>query len=371
VVSIVGTRPEAIKMAPVVEALGARGALRQEIVLTGQHGSLGAWAAGTGVSVSELDLDLREQTAGEICDSLRHAIARRLLALRPDLLLVQGDTSSALSGALAAMDCGVPLAHVEAGLRSGDLQQPWPEEGNRIRIDALASLLFAPTALAAERLRIERPAGQIHLTGNTGIDALLKARPSCLAPPPSSARKQVLVTCHRRENWHRLGSVAAALKQMVRELPVDVTFLFHSNPHLQRLARSLLGQERHISLKQPVEHREMVCLMDRSWAILTDSGGIQEEGPALGKPVLVLRDVTERPEAVDTENIELVGTDPARILTAVRTLLADADRYHRMSRPSFPFGDGQAAPRIAKVIEEFLMAATGGPQSALARASRR
>lgn len=353
-VSIVGTRPEAIKMAPVIRALGAFSELRQEIILTGQHRAVEGALGEPHPPLRELDLDLRELTAGEICETLHHAISLALLRLRPDLVLVQGDTSSAVAGALAASDCGIALAHVEAGLRSGDLQQPWPEEGNRIRIDRLARLLFAPTADAAARLDRERVMGAVHVTGNTGIDALLEARPMPGAAPLAEQRRTVLVTCHRRENWSAVPNVAAALKRLVREMPLRVEFILHTNPGLRRTMTRLLEGEPHIALLEPIDHPAMVLRMDRSWLILTDSGGVQEEGPALGKPVLVLRDVTERQEAMATENIELVGTDPERIVAAVRQLFDDTDRYRRMSRPSFPFGDGHAGPRIAAAVGDFL-----------------
>lgn len=356
VVSVVGTRPEAIKMAPVVRALAARPGLRQELILTGQHGGLEAAFDLPPAAIRSLHLNLAEQTAGEIREALRDALCRQWRRPRPNLVLVHGDTSSAVAGALAARDCRIPVGHVEAGLRSGDLQQPWPEEGNRIRIDGISALLFAPTDAAAARLAEERVAGSVHVTGNSGIDALLHARSAGRATAPPEDRRMILATCHRRENWGELESVSAALKRIVRELPLRVVFLLHSNPRLRQLLSELLGDEPHIVPLGPVEYEEMVALMDRCWLILTDSGGLQEEGPALGKPVLVLRNVTERGEALATDNIELVGTDADRIVSCTRRLLDNPERYERMARPSFPFGDGRAGPRIAAVIEQFLLA---------------
>jgi UDP-N-acetylglucosamine 2-epimerase (non-hydrolysing) len=341
-------------MAPVIRALTERPGLRQEVILTGQHGSVERALGKPLPPLRRLAVDLREQTAGEISEVLQHAISLALLRLRPDLVLVQGDTSSAVAGALAAADCGIAVAHVEAGLRSGDLRQPWPEEGNRIRIDRIAQLLFAPTAIAAARLSQERVTGDVLVTGNTGIDALFDARAALGEWSLHAERRTILVTCHRRENWGALPDVAVALERIARELPLRVDFVLHLNPQLRRTMIKLLEGRPNIALLAPVEHREMVRLMDRSWLILTDSGGIQEEGPALGKPVLVLRDVTERSEAMETDNIELVGTDPGRIFAAVRRLLDDEERYRRMSRPSFPFGDGHASQRIAAAIETFL-----------------
>jgi UDP-N-acetylglucosamine 2-epimerase len=356
ILSIVGTRPEAIKMAPVIRALSERPTLRQELILTGQHKQIDEHFSLPRRSIHKLDINLKEQTAGEIQEALHEAIFRRIRRRRPDLLLVQGDTTSALAGALAARDCAVPVGHVEAGLRSGDIQQPWPEEGNRIRIDALADLLFAPSETAAQNLSVEpRVTGRVHVTGNSGIDALFHARLSCPIPR-GGERKMILVTCHRRENQGpELARIAAGLKRLVRERPVEIVFPLHTNPHLRRAVKRLLGSEPHIALIDPVGHREMVSLIDRCWLVLTDSGGLQEEGPALGKPVLVLRNTTERQEGVASANVELVGTDPDRIFAAVSTLLDDQERYGSMSEPNFPFGDGHAAPRIVDIIEDFLL----------------
>jgi UDP-N-acetylglucosamine 2-epimerase (non-hydrolysing) len=356
IISVVGTRPEAIKMAPVVRALAERPGLDQELVLTGQHRDLEKMFDLPAHAVHQLDVNLREQTAGEICEALREALCHHLSRRRPDLVLVQGDTSSALAGALAAKDCGIKAGHIEAGLRSGDLLQPWPEEGNRVRIDALADILFAPSDAAARNLAAERQVrGAVHITGNSGIDALFHARSLCPAVPSADQRRTVLVTCHRRENQGaELRKIAAALKRIVRELPLQIVFPLHPNPHLRRSVRQLLGQEPDIALIEPVDHGRMVCLMDSAWLILTDSGGLQEEGPALGKPVLVLRNTTERGEALESENLELVGTGPERIFAAVSNLLHDPQHYARMSRPSFPFGHGGAAPKIADIVEDFL-----------------
>ena len=356
VVSVAGTRPEAIKMAPVVRALAGRAGLDQQLVLTGQHRDLARLFELPAGAVHQMNLNLAEQTAGEICEAIRHALGLLFARLRPDLVLVQGDTSSALAGALAAKDCGLAVGHVEAGLRSGDLLQPWPEEGNRIRIDALSDLLFAPSKAAAQNLEREPIGGAVHVTGNSGIDALFDARSLCPARAAACERKTILVTCHRRENQgNALKQVASALKRLVRELPVQLVFPLHTNPHLRGSLRRLLGRQPDIALIEPVGHSEMVCLMDRCWLILTDSGGLQEEGPALGKPVLVLRERTERSEAVESENLELVGTDPERIFGAVSRLLEDEERYERMARPSFPFGHGGAAPAIADLVEAFLL----------------
>lgn len=354
IVSVVGTRPEAIKLTPVLQALAARDDLDQSLVLTGQHSGLAA--SFDFLEVEDLAIDPREQSAGELRENLHYALLRCFAHRRPDLVLVQGDTTSAVAGALAARDCRIPVAHVEAGLRSHDLLHPWPEEANRIDIDRVSTLLFAPTPNAARNLAAEPYiTGEIHVTGNSGIDALFQAREAALeAVPGSDDRRVVLVTCHRRENRPELPNIAAALKRIVRQLPIRIVLPLHPNPFVRRAVEPLLKGEPHIDLLEPVDHEQMVRLMEQSWLILTDSGGLQEEGAALGRPILVLRSVTEREEALESENAELVGTDPVRIFAAVSCLLADDEKYERMARPTLVFGDGRAAPRIAETIGRFL-----------------
>lgn len=351
VLSIIGTRPEAIKMRPVLGALGALPFIEQRLLLTGQHRSLASRLAQ--VEPVELGVDLTEQSPGELCDALQEHISRHLVRHRPSMVVVQGDTTSALAGALAAKECGVPVAHVEAGLRSFD-REPWPEESNRVVIDSLADLLFAPTKAAAANLASERRVkGSIHVTGNSGIDALLQAIRPTAEGLGRSRRRRIVVTSHRRENQARqLREICAALKRLVRELPVEILFLMHSDPRRRSLIEcELTGIER-IRLSDHVDHAEMVELLLGSWLVLTDSGGLQEDGPTLGRPVLVMRTVTERIEAPD--NIALVGTDADAIFGAVHELLLSDTRYARMAKPAMPFGDGQAALRIAAIIGSWL-----------------
>jgi UDP-N-acetylglucosamine 2-epimerase (non-hydrolysing) len=356
IVTVVGTRPEAIKLAPVLRALSGRAEFDQRVILTGQHPDLADNFAF--VPVDDLAIDPSEHSAGELRERLHDALCRQLGRRRPKLVVVQGDTTSAVAGALAARDCDIPVAHVEAGLRSHDLRQPWPEESNRIAIDEVSALLFAPTSQAAGNLVAEpRVTGSVHVTGNSGIDALFEARaaaPAALAE--AGTRKTVLVTCHRRENRGLvLAGIATALKRIVRQLPIEIVFLLHPNPHVRRAVEPLLAGEDHIVLLEPVDHAGMVGLLSRAWLILTDSGGLQEEGAALGRPVFVLRNVTERAEAIETANAELVGTEPGRIFAAVSALVRDEAKYARMARPSLAFGDGRAGPRIAELIEDFLL----------------
>jgi UDP-N-acetylglucosamine 2-epimerase (non-hydrolysing) len=278
-----------------------------------------------------------------------------LLRTRPDLLIVQGDTSSALGGALAAFASGTKLAHVEAGLRTHDLRLPWPEEGYRTRIDARADLLLAPTELASANLRREGVPGAIHITGNTAIDALL----SVVAELPSAQRvsesRRVLVTCHRRESWGEgLGSVVRAVQLLAADGVAAIEVILPPNAYVATTMRQALGAVANVALLEPCGHRELIEQMRGADLVLSDSGGMQEEAPALGIPLLILRDKTERPEGIKTGNMRLVGTETTAIVTEARRLLNDPLAYAAMSRPAFPYGDGRAAPRIAEIIADWL-----------------
>ena len=273
----------------------------------------------------------------------------------PDLVVVQGDTSSALGAALAGFTAGIPVAHVEAGLRTHDPSLPWPEEEYRTAIDADADLLFAPTELAAANLRAEKVDGKIHVTGNSGIDALLGT--VSRLPPPSlrdSRVRRLLVTCHRRESWHDgLGSIAAALAELAGQ-GVEADFILHPNPFVATSMRRLLAGIPGVRLIDPCGHEELLLRMRDADLVLSDSGGIQEEAPALGVALLILRGKTERPEGIATGNSRLVGTDRGRIVSEVRRLLDDPAALAAMSRPVLPFGDGRAGPRIASIIMSWL-----------------
>ncbi|HEU5286139.1 MAG TPA: UDP-N-acetylglucosamine 2-epimerase (non-hydrolyzing) [Sphingomicrobium sp.] len=353
---VIGTRPEAIKLAPVARALAARD-VRPSLILTGQHADLDPADHGLGAySATRLHCPGAQDPHSHV----RSVTAAVLEQLRkpPDLLVVQGDTSSALGGALAGFSAGVPVAHVEAGLRSHDSAMPWPEEEYRTAIDANADLLFAPTALAAANLRREGVGGTIFVTGNTGIDAVMKVRSEL--PPPSlrdRALPRLLVTCHRRENWgDGLGSVAMALRQLADEGTASIDVVLHPNPHVTRTIERLLGGCFAITLLPPCSQRRLVARMRDCDLMLSDSGGVQEEAPALGVPLLVLREKTERPEALWSGNMRLVGTDTDQILAAVRDLLGDPVALAAMAEPSLPYGDGRAGYRIAALIEHWLAA---------------
>jgi len=279
-----------------------------------------------------------------------------LLLNAPDLLIVQGDTSSALGAALAGFAAGIPVAHVEAGLRTHDPSLPWPEEEYRTAIDADADLLFAPTELSAANLYAEKVPGDIHVTGNSGIDALLEA--ASRLPPPSLCergnKKRLLVTCHRRESWgDGLESIAAALTELAAQ-GVEIDFVLHPNRFVASKMRHFLAGTRALRLLDPCGHDELLRRMRDVDLVLSDSGGIQEEAPALGVPLLVLRDKTERPEGIAAGSSLLVGTDRRRIVTEVERLLGDPVALAAMSRPVLPFGDGHAGPRIAAIIMTWL-----------------
>lgn len=292
-----------------------------------------------------------------------------LLRDAPDLLVVQGDTSSALGAALAAFTAGVAVAHVEAGLRTHDPQLPWPEEEYRAAIDADADLLFAPTETAAANLRAEHVRGAIFITGNTGIDALFNAASRLPAPNlHDRGTPRILVTAHRRESWREgLRSIASAVAMTSDCAVFDV--ITHPNRHVTRTMRALLGGMRNVNLLPPCSHGELVRRLRDADLALSDSGGIQEEAPALGTPLLVLRDKTERPEAIASGNAMLVGTDAGRIAAETRRLLRDPVALAAMSRPSLPFGDGHSAPRIATIIAAWLNSEGRAPAQDYRRAA--
>jgi UDP-N-acetylglucosamine 2-epimerase (non-hydrolysing) len=276
----------------------------------------------------------------------------------PALLIVQGDTSSALGAALAGFDRAIPVAHVEAGLRTGDPTSPWPEEAYRTAIDRRATLLFAPTEGAAANLAEEGVPGAVFVTGNSGIDALRTAEAQ-LAPPSvhERARPCLLVTCHRRESWgDGLAGIAAALRAIAASDLADIRFVLHPNAHVAATMCAALGGCRGIELVAPCGYAAMLGLMRDADLILSDSGGMQEEAPGLGVPLLVLRDKTERKEGIASGNARLVGTDPERIRCEVERLIGDPVALTAMGRRAFPFGDGFAAPRIAGAIEDWLKA---------------
>ncbi len=370
VLVVFGTRPEAIKMLPVIAALEARARFRVVVCATGQHRDLVSPVLALFGRPADRDLGLmtEDQALPALTARVLSAVSAVISETRPDLVLVQGDTATALAAALAAFQARVPLGHVEAGLRSFDLARPWPEEGNRIAIDCLADLLFAPTEGAAQNLQREYGRrGRIVVTGNTGIDALLTVARRLDTDPAlretvghslpalDPARRLILVTAHRRESFgHGLAGICQALVTLAARGDVEIVWPVHPNPTVCSTVATGLAGSTAVRLTQPVGYAEMVALMRRASLILTDSGGVQEEAPALGRPALVLRDVTERPEALASGVVRLVGTAPARILAEAVRLLDDAEAYAEAARPVFPYGDGRAADRIAAEIERWL-----------------
>lgn len=378
ILSVFGTRPEAIKMAPVVRALAAEPLMTSLVCTTGQHrGLLNQVNAAFGIE-PDADLDLMRHAQG--LTHITTAVLERLPAvferLRPDRVLVHGDTTTSFAAALAAFYAGLPVGHVEAGLRTHDLSSPWPEEANRQLTGRLADVHFAPTTLARANLLAEGvPAARIEVTGNTVIDALLLARDRvgdehrAAVRGLDAERRVILVTAHRRENHGAgLAGLCAALRTIAGRGDVQIVYPVHPNPQVAGPVHAALGDVPDVHLLAPLDYLPMVALLDRSHLVVTDSGGLQEEAPSLGKPVLVVRDTTERPEAVEAGTVELVGTNPERIVAAVTRLLDDAGRYGRMARALNPYGDGQAAGRIVRRLSGSTEGAASGGRRVFAKA---
>jgi UDP-N-acetylglucosamine 2-epimerase len=368
VMTVLGTRPEAIKMMPVVREIRRRPALEQTICITAQHRQMLDQVFSAFGESPDLDLDIMapNQSLGELTARVITRMNDVLSQERPQLVLVHGDTTTAMATALAAFYARIPVGHVEAGLRSFDLQRPWPEEYNRVAIDSIADFLFAPTVTAAENLGREYARrGKIVVTGNTGIDAVLQIAERFDAEPALEARVAarygyldsnlplILVTGHRRESFGSgFQSICEGLAAIAARDDVQIVYPVHLNPQVQGIVRERLGRQPRIFLIDPVDYLDMVFLMRRARLLITDSGGIQEEGPALGKPVLVMRDVTERPEAVACGVVKLIGTDAEVMQREVAALLDDPAVYAQRARKVFPYGDGTAARRIVDVLEQ-------------------
>lgn len=354
---VVGTRPEAIKCSPVILECRTSKHLDVEVLSTSQHRELVDEVFEFFGIQPDVDLDLMREHS-----DLKGLIARawegiysHYEAKRPNIVLVQGDTSTAMIAALAAQYQQIPVAHIEAGLRTYDKTMPFPEEINRRVITSVADMNFAPTPLAVENLKSEGiPQDEYILVGNPGIDALLQARERTEIPQRSDDdARMILVTCHRRENWGvPLSRICTALRRIAEMHPtVRIVFLVHPNPEVSQSVRMHLDDLSTIEIRNAVPYPEMVRHMLMADLILTDSGGIQEEAPVLGKPVLVLRETTERREAVEQDAALLVGTDPDKITQQVERLLAIPEEYARFAKARSPYGDGQASRRIRECIE--------------------
>lgn len=376
---VAGTRPEVIKLAPVCFALRESATLEPVLLSSGQHREMLDQAFGVFGLRPDRDLHLMQpgQTLPDLTARVVASVSAALREMKPAAILAQGDTTTVLGAALAAFYERVPLGHVEAGLRTYNFEAPWPEEMNRRLADPISQWCFAPTEWSAGNLRAERiPPQRIHVTGNTVVDALLwvreKLRRAARTPAEIAARckvpgdfaKQyfsgagrfVLITGHRRESF---GKGFEDICQSIAELAAryaDIGLLYpvHLNPNVQEPVRRLLGHNPRVALIPPVDYEDFIWLMDRCHFVLSDSGGVQEEAPSLGKPVLVMRETTERPEGVEAGTCRLVGTDPARILREAALLLENSTEYNTRARLQNPYGDGQASRRIREILEQSL-----------------
>ena len=373
---VFGTRPEAIKMAPVVLAFKANPEVDCRVCVTAQHRQMLDQVLEVFDIVPETDLNLMQpnQTLGGLTSRAIEGLDKHLATEKPELVLVQGDTTTVFCATLAAFYQRIPVGHVEAGLRTGNLQSPWPEEANRVLTSRLVSLHFAPTETSRQNLLKESVApDSIHVTGNTVIDALFIALEKVRLKPPEipglpadtiaswNDAPIVLITGHRRENFGTgFETICKSIAALAAEFPhVHFVYPVHLNPSVRepvgRILRPAAGSgARNIHLIEPLPYLPFVALMNRATVILTDSGGVQEEAPSLGKPVLVMRDTTERPEAVSAGTVKLVGTDADMIISETRSLLNDRNAYDKMSRALNPYGDGHAVGRIEKACIGFL-----------------
>ncbi|RYD67682.1 MAG: UDP-N-acetylglucosamine 2-epimerase (non-hydrolyzing) [Sphingomonadales bacterium] len=362
---VFGTRPEAIKLFPVIRALSDTPGISVRTCVTAQHRGLLDQVLDIAGLTPDIDLDLMEpgQTLDQLTARLLTGLGAVMDAERPDRVIVQGDTATAMVGALAAYYRKIPVSHVEAGLRSGDIYQPWPEEVNRRIVAPVADQHFAPTETAAEALRRENvPPATIHITGNTVIDALLATQKRIAADPSLAVgldeiaarfagKRLILVTTHRRENFgDGMDGIARALGRISERQDVAILFPMHPNPNVVTAMNAVLGERSNIARIDPLDYPHFIRALGMSEIVLSDSGGVQEEAPAFGKPVLVMRETTERPEGVAAGTAKLVGTDEDRIVSEISILLDDHAAYSAMARAHNPFGDGHASARIARIV---------------------
>ena len=366
ILCIVGTRPEGIKMAPLIKALKRESWAKVTVLATAQHRDLLDQVLALFDIRPDVDLDIMRanQQLPELTARLITALDGKFTELAPDVVLAQGDTTTVMTAALVAFYRRIPFGHVEAGLRTHDLDNPFPEEMNRLVAGHLARWHFVPTQRSRQNLLREGiDDAAIHVTGNTVIDALLEVAATDwpLGVPLDDSKRLVLVTAHRRENFGEpFRAVCRAIRTLVEQhADIEVLYPVHPNPNVSAVAHELLGDHPRIRLCAPLDYAPFVEAQKRAHLILTDSGGVQEEAPALGKPVLVMRVETERPEAVDEGVVRLVGTDEARIVQEASRLLQDPQAYREMARGVSPYGDGHAAQRIVAVLREALIADSG------------
>jgi len=367
VLTVFGTRPEAIKMAPVIKTLASDPAFEAKVCVTAQHRQMLDQVLDLFAIRPDFDLNVMKpgQDLSDITSNVLLGMRDVYRQWQPDMVLVHGDTTTTLAASLSAYYARIKVGHVEAGLRTHNKYSPWPEEMNRRFAGAVADVHFAPTKKSCDNLLREGvSADSIHITGNTVIDALidvverlrhdatLRARFEARFDFLDSSKRLVLVTGHRRENFGvGFENICFALRDLAARGDVEVVYPVHLNPNVQEPVRRILSEVSNVHLIEPLDYLPFVYLMDRSSLLITDSGGVQEEAPSLGKPVLVMRDTTERPEAVEAGTVKLVGTDSAAIVEGANRLLDDPDSYAAMARAHNPYGDGQAAARIREVLK--------------------
>ena len=372
ILSIFGTRPEAIKMAPVIKALNSDSRFHSKVCITAQHREMLDQVLSLFEIIPDYDLDImsKGQSLYKITSRILMGLRPILEAEKPDVVLVHGDTSTTLSATLAAFYSKIPVGHVEAGLRTGDLSSPWPEEGNRKIVSSLAAIHFAPTEEAAKNLMAENiNSDDVVVTGNSVIDALLDIRDRIIKNEPNNdfterlfsflepGKRLILVTGHRRESFGQgFIDICTAIRNISESYPdVQIVYPVHLNPNVRKIVMKFLSNLNNVFLIEPLDYLPFVYLMHKSFLILTDSGGIQEEAPSLGKPVLVMRETTERPEAVEAGTVRLVGTNPDLIFSEVDSLLKNKIEYDKMSLSHNPYGNGQASIQILeRLAKKFL-----------------
>jgi UDP-N-acetylglucosamine 2-epimerase (non-hydrolysing) len=359
---IAGTRPEAIKMAPVIQAFQKSPLFKTQVILTGQHREMVDQVMAFFNLKADYDLAIMQpkQTLTDITCLAVRGLEELFVKLQPKMVLVQGDTTTAFAAALAAFYQQIPVGHVEAGLRTSDIYNPFPEEANRRLISQIAQLHFAPTALSAENVAKSGVVGEIYLTGNTVIDALLTvaaSNPPCEIPGLDWDKYRViLATVHRRENWGEpLSDIITGFQKILESHPDTALVLpMHKNPTVRDPLQAALGSHPRVFLTEPLDYTELIGAMKRCTLLMTDSGGIQEEAPSLAKPVLILRETTERPEAVMAGTAKLIGTDSGRMYDEATELLTNPEAYQKMANAASPFGDGKASDRIVDLCAKYL-----------------
>jgi UDP-N-acetylglucosamine 2-epimerase (non-hydrolysing) len=367
VVSIFGTRPEVIKFAPVIKEIERRHkAFISRVIITGQHREMCKPYLDLFSIVPDYDLAImqKNQTLNRIVRSILKKLPVLLDDIQPDIVLVQGDTTSAFAASLAAYHSKIKIGHIEAGLRTGNKYNPFPEEINRSLISVLADFHFAPTSRAKETLISEGiPNKKIFITGNTVIDALklivknnYEFKHDIMGSIDFKNKRIISVTTHRRESFGKpLENTLKALKKIVKIFPdVEIVFPVHYNPNVRSLVNEVIANSEHIHIIEPLSYDQFIQLLNKSYLILTDSGGVQEEAPSLGKPVLVLRETTERPEGIEAGTAKLVGTDVKNIIENVKHLMEDGRHYNKMANAVSPYGDGKAALKIVNILERYI-----------------